>query len=263
LVVTQDRPATFADVLRSEWTKLRTVRSTTYILLTVPILAVGFGAVASGGAGHGYAAMSAADQAKFDPTAISLLTGYLLTQVAIGILGALAVTSEYTTGMIRTSLAAVPRRNRLFAAKATVFGALALVVGEAAAFGAFLAGQPLLSANGAPHDTLTNPQVLRAVVGAGVYLALIGLLGMALGLLVRATAGAVTLLVAATIIVPYVLRPILPTALTNLWPTVAGAQIAVVKNSDALGRWLGFGAMVASVAALLAVALAVFRSRDA
>ena len=109
------RPAGLVDAIRSEWTKLRSVRSTFWTLLAATVLTIGLGALISNGFAGNYSSSSPSDQATFDPTNISL-TGLILGQLAIGVLGVLTVTSEYSTGMIRTSLAAVPRRGRLLVA---------------------------------------------------------------------------------------------------------------------------------------------------
>lgn len=258
--------ATFADALRSEWTKFRTLRSTAYTMLTVMVIGVGLGALISHGTGRRYATMSPADQAAFDPTYNSLQACWILAQLAVGVLGVLVITSEYATGMMRTSATAVPRRTRLLAAKALVAGVAALAVGEVTGFGAFLAGQSLIARTGAPHAALGDPHVLRAVAGTGLYLAVIALYGVALGPIVRSTAGAITALVATTLIVPLLVQA-LPDPLNRwtgrFWPSMAGTRIMTTHHAaHVLGPWGGFALMCAAVAALLAVAFAVFRLRD-
>jgi ABC-2 type transport system permease protein len=258
----RQRPATFADALRSEWTKFRSLRSTWATVLGTVVLGLGLGMLISSGMGESFHAMPPEEQAAFDPTNGSL-TGLIVAQLAIGVLGVLVATSEYATGMIRTSLAAVPRRGRLLAAKAGVFTPAALIVGQAVAFGAFAVGQPVLAGEDAPHAALSDPEVLRAVTGAGLYLTLIGLVGVALGVLVRVTAAAISILVGGALIVP-AFAGALPDVVQKFWPTLAGGRImAVTPNPDALGPWAGFGVLAASVALLLAAAYAVFRLRDA
>jgi ABC-2 type transport system permease protein len=253
-------------ILLSEWTKLRSLRSTAYTLLAMAFLGCGLGILISSGAGEGFPDLTPADRDAFDPTQVSTQS-YLAAQLAIGVLGVLVVSSEYATGMIRTSLTAVPRRERLLAAKAAVFAVVALVAGLVVGFGAFLLGQVTLAATGAPHTTLGEPHVLRAVAGAGLYLAAIGLLGVAVGALVRSTAGGITVLVAVTLLVPAFGQG-LPgewgERLIRYWPTTAGSRLMTVKsNPDLLAPWVGYGVLCAAVAATLVAAFAVLRARDA
>lgn len=258
--------ATFVDAVRSEWTKVRSLRSAAYTLLVTIGLGVGIGSLLSFAGARGYASMSAAEQAAFDPTSRSL-AGYILAQLALGFLGAFVVTSEFATGMIRTSLSVVPRRGRLLAAKVVVFAAVALGVGELVGFGSFVAGQAILRGQGVPHSGLGDPGVLRAVAGSGLYLTVVGLLGVALGVLVRATAGAVGIVVAITFLVP-AFTPALPESWARFvgryWPSMAGREVmAVHHDPHLLSPWAGFGLMCAAVAAVLAVAFVIFGRRDA
>jgi ABC-2 type transport system permease protein len=260
------RATAFTDAARAEWAKLRTVRSTVYTTLATVLLGVGFGALLSLAGARRYTGMTAAERASFDPAATSL-SGHVIAQLALGVLGVLVITSEYATGMIHTSLAVVPGRGRLLVAKALVFTAVALVVGELAGLGAFFAGQSVLAGQGVPHTALGHPHVLRAVTGTGPYLAVVGLLGVAVGALVRATAGALAIMVSVTILVPAFV-PALPDswarAVERFWPTMAGRQIMTVRHdANVLGPWTGFGLLCATVAAAFAVAIVVFRTRDA
>lgn len=258
--------ATFADGVRSEWTKVRSLRSVAYTLLVTVVLGVGIGSLLAFAGARGYASMPAAEQAAFDPTSRSL-AGYILAQLALGFLGAFVITSEFATGMIRTSLSVVPRRGRLLAAKVVVLAAVALVVGELVGFGSFLAGQAILRGQGVPHSSLGDPGVLRAIAGSGLYLTAVGLLGMALGVLVRATAGAIGIVVAVTFLVP-AFTPALPESWARFvgkyWPSMAGRQIMAVQHDPhLLPPWTGIGLMCAAVAAVLAVAFIIFGRRDA
>ncbi len=160
------RAATFGDVLRSEWTKLRSVRSTFWALTATVVLGIGLGAVISAAAAHGYAKSSASSKLSWDPTGVST-SGMAVASLAIAVLGVLCISSEYSSGMIRTSLIAVPKRGRVLAAKSLVFAAVTFVVGEATSFGAFFVGQALISGH-APHAALGDPGVARAVVGTGL-----------------------------------------------------------------------------------------------
>ncbi len=172
------------DLLASEWIKVRSVRST-YLALIVAAaaaLAIGMFSAATVKTSH-------IDFTTFDPVDVSL-SGLLVVQLAFGVFGALTISSEHTTGMIRTTFAAVPRRRAVLAAKAAVTGAIGLVAGEIISFAAFFAGQLLLSRKHL-SVTLADPDVLRAVAGAGFYLLIVTLVGLGLGAIIRHTAGAV------------------------------------------------------------------------
>jgi ABC-2 type transport system permease protein len=171
------RASTFCDVLRSEWTKLRSVRSTFWALAVTVVLGVGLGVVISAAAAHGYARSSVSGKLSWDPTAESL-DGIGIATLAIAVLGVLCVSSEYSSGMIRTSLIAVPKRGRVLAAKSLVFAVVTFVVGEATSFTAFFVGQALISGH-APHAALGDPGVARAVVGAGLSLTALAVLSVA------------------------------------------------------------------------------------
>src|ERR1700761_902951 len=159
------RPATFGDALRSEWTKLRSVRSTFWALSATVVLGIGLGALISTVTAHGYAGSGVSAKLSWDPTNMSL-SGMVIAQLAIAVLGVLCISSEYSSGMIRTSLIAVPKRGRLLAAKSLVFAVATLVVGECTSFVAFFVGQALISGH-APRAALGDTGVARAVVGAG------------------------------------------------------------------------------------------------
>lgn len=258
--------ATFAHAVAAEWTKLRTLRSTTYTLVFTMALGVGLGFLFCAGAATAYPTVSPAEQASFDPGATSL-QGYLFAQLSIGVLGVLVVSGEYATRMILPSLTAVPQRIRLLAAKALVFGAVALGAGLLIGVAAFLVGQVHLREQGVAYATLSQPGVARAVIGFGLYLAAIGLAGVALGVLLRATAGALAVLIAITVVIP-VLVTVLPddweAPILRWWPTTAGAQVmAVVRDPAVLGPWAGYGVLLAFVVGLVGVAAVVLRRRDA
>jgi ABC-2 type transport system permease protein len=174
------------DVLTSECTKLRSVRSTFWTLLITAVTAIG---------GSVVLAFSAAGDAKspFDPVASIYVAWLEYPVLAIGILGILVFTSEFSTGLIRTTFTAVPRRLEVLAAKAAVVGTVALVSGELLSFAAFFLSQAILSHHPA-GVSLADPGVLRAVVSAGIGLFSIALLGAALGAVIRHTAGAVAAL---------------------------------------------------------------------
>jgi hypothetical protein len=187
----------FRTVARMEWQKLRTVRSTWYI---VALFAAGMIGLAMLADGHENDAQLSAGRAAFDPTYHAFL-GLVPGQLLLGTLGVLAVTTEFTSGMIRATFAAAPSRPLVLAAKAAVLGAVTLAAGEICAFAAFYAGQAVLNP-AAPHATLGQPGVLRAVLMAGAYPALIALLSLGVGAIVRHTAGAICALVGVVFVLP-------------------------------------------------------------
>ena len=201
----------------------------------------------------------------WDPTSTSL-SGLVIGQLTIAVLGVLAITSEYSTGMIRTSLAAVPRRGRLLAAKAAVFGAVAVVTGELVSWVAFFVGQLMISGH-QPTASLGQPDVARAVVGGGLYIALIGLMAVAAGTILRYTAAAITAVIGVLFVLPGVLEA-LPNSwrlpVEKYWPTGAGEQVLMVtRDANTLPAWLGFGELALFVAVLLALGYFLLQRRDA
>jgi ABC-2 type transport system permease protein len=258
------RAATFGDAMRSEWTKLRSVRSTYWALIVAAVLGIGLGALISAISANHYATdpgvafhWNAADRS---------LRSLEIAQLAFAILGVMVVTGEYSTGMIRTSLAAVPKRGRFLAAKTLVFTTVALVAGEVISFVTFLVGQALISGK-APSSTLGQPGVLRAVIGAGLYLALLALLGSALGVLLRHAAAAIGSIVALLLVLPGIAAA-LPSSwsqpIEQWWPTNAGQQVAmVIRDSHTLAAWTGFGVFLGFVVVVLVSAFVLLERRDA
>ncbi|MEE1939651.1 ABC transporter permease [Streptomyces sp. TRM 70361] len=255
---------TFAHTLRAEWIKFRSLRSSWYTLACLLGVGLGITFLSMSSAGTQYTDATAEERQDWDPTSLSLTT-YIVAQLIIGVLGTLVVTSEYATGLMRTSLAATPRRHRLLAAKLVVATAVAVVAGQALMFAAFLIGQALLRGQDVPSAGLGDPGVLSAVAGGGLYLAAIALLAAGLGTLMRATAGALTTLVGIIFLVPGLagLFPAWLEGLLDFWPTAgAAAVLATVPDPDYPHPWLNLGGMCLGVAAVLAVAFVVFRRRD-
>jgi ABC-2 type transport system permease protein len=255
--------AGFGGALRSEFTKIRSVRSTYWTLLTLVIVTVGIGTLScvgaiSRGADHG---------PNFDP-AFRSLVGLILGQLIIAVLGALTITSEYATGMIRTSLAVQPRRGTLFAAKAVVFAVVSLVTGLVASFASFFIGQAILSSKHL-NTTLSQPHVLRAVIGGGLFLAVCGLLSFGLGAVLRHTAAAITASIGLLFVI-LILSNFLPQTWqvhVDKWiPFNAGSQIwSTVTDPTAhlFSAWTGFGVFAGYAAIAIAAGLVLFRKRDA
>jgi ABC-2 type transport system permease protein len=219
-------------VMRSEWMKLRSVRSTIWSLVATVGITVGLGVVFCFAYTRRFDQLGLRERLTFDPTAQSL-RGLFLAQLAIGVLGVLVMSSEYATGGIRTTLTAVPQRRAVLAAKALAFGPVAVIVTMLAAFIAFFAGQAVLKSKQL-GVSLSDPHVLRAVLGAGVYLAFVALLGLAIGAIVRRTAGAIATLVGAVLVLP-LLAQALPSPWNNdiarFLPGGLGAALFSVRPS--------------------------------
>lgn len=207
---TSPRGAVIPAVVRAEWTKLRSVRSTVWSLVATIGITVALGMLFCFAYTRRFDRLGLRERLTFDPTAQSL-RGLFLAQLAIGVLGVLVISSEYATGLIRTSLAAVPQRRVVLAAKGIVFGIIAAIVTTIAVFIAFFAGQAVLETK---HlgVSIGDPHVLRAVLGAAVYLTFVGLLGLAIGTIVRRTAGAIATLVGVVLVLP-----LLAQALPSPW----------------------------------------------
>jgi ABC-type transport system involved in multi-copper enzyme maturation permease subunit len=253
------------DVLRSEWTKLRSVRSTVWSLAALAVATVGLGAIITAVSNNRWRTFTLVERLSFDPTSRSL-RGVFLAQLAIGVLGILVITSEYGTGMIRATLTAVPRRPLVLAAKTAVFGAVALVVSEVVTFAAFFVGQSLLKSP-VPHATLGQPGVARAVVGSGIYLAVLGLFALGIGSLIRHTAGAISIFVGALLILPLILNAFpasVQQTLSKFLPlTVLQAMISTQPRPDTFAPWTGLGLMAIYAAVVLVAAGVLFVRRDA
>jgi ABC-2 type transport system permease protein len=264
-----NRVASFGYLLLSEWTKIRTVRSTVWTLIVFVVVSVGLTAVfalviVTSWTGKGSASRDAT--VISDPVSSLLGTGVSLGQLAVCVLGVLVMTTEYSTGVIRASLLAVPKRLPMLAAKATVFAALILVVGEVVTFGSFFVGAAILHS----HVTVTlgDPGVARAVIGTGMVLAVLGVFALAIGTLVRHTAGAIATVIGVVLVLP-ILSGLLPGnwgAHVNAYlPEQAGGLIVQAHRhqGDLLSAWLGFGVFCLWTAILLALAAYLLRRRDA
>jgi ABC-type transport system involved in multi-copper enzyme maturation permease subunit len=256
--------AGFVDALRSEFTKIRSTRSTYWTLLALIVVTVGIGALASAGAASHTQGL---DRATFDATQQSL-AGLYVGQLVIAVLGALTITSEYSTGMIRTSLAVQPRRGVLFAAKALVFAVVSLVTGLVACFASFFIGQAILSSHHL-NATLGQPNVLRAVIGGALFVTACGMLAYGLGAILRHTAGAITAAIGLLFVLT-VLVNFLPGTWqdhVNKWmPAIAGSQVWVTKASSPetlLSAWSGLAVLAGYAAVAIVAGLVLFRTRDA
>lgn len=254
----------FSNVLRSEWTKLRSVRSTYWTAAVAVLASLVIGVLVTVQQEHDLV-RHPDSLGGFDPV-MTALTGFFLVQVAVGALGVMTISSEYGTGMIRATLGAVPQRRALLAAKGLVFLVSVFVATEILSFAAFAIGQSILHPSGA-GVSLGDPGVLRAVFGGGLYVTAVGLLGFGLGALVRHTAGALSaffgIMFASTALVD-----LLPTSwrdhIINYMPINAGSQILSTQPSHgALSPWHGFLVLCCYGVAAVAAATVLITRRDA
>jgi ABC-2 type transport system permease protein len=255
----------FRNVAAMEWRKLRTVRSTWYILALFAAAMIGLAMLVM--SLENYVQMSSADRASFDPTKDVFLLGLLLGQLLLGVLGVLTITTEFSSGMIRATFAAAPSRSLVLAAKAAVLGALTLAAGELSALAAFFAGQAMLKAP-APHATLDQPGALRAVLMAGAYPALIALISLGIGAILRHTAGAICAIVGVLFVLPVLFAPlglsIQNTAQKFLPHVMATNSLTAVRPvANMLSPWLTFGLLYAYAMVTLAVGAWALARRDA
>ncbi|MDX6628390.1 MAG: type transport system permease protein [Gaiellales bacterium] len=252
-------------VVHSEWTKLWSLRSTRWALLVSFVGMAGLGILVSAVQMAHWNQMSAHDRATFDPVDVSL-GGWHLAQLAIGVLGVLLISGEYSTGQIRSTFAAVPHRLPVLWAKAGVYATITFVLMLVGSFTAFLVSQPILRRHHV-ETTLSSPHVLRAVVGAALFLTVTGLLGLSLGALVRNTAGGIATFAGLMFVLPGI-TAILP----NSWgdsidpylPLSAGTDIlAIHPDPTALAAWTGFLLFLGYALAALAVSAVLLVRRDA
>jgi len=277
----------FDSLMMGEWTKIRSVRSTPWTLVIFTVVSLGLTGLFT------WLTLNALNNGRngarssgiiTDPVSFILGTGLGLGQLAICVLGALVITAEYSSGTIRASLLAVPRRYPVILAKALVFAALVFVVGEIVAFASFYIGVALVNGHVVTlhgtigghavtaHHTITvslsQPGVLRAVFGAGLYLTVLGLFALAIGGLIRHTAGAITAVIGMVLVI-FPLAGLLPDSwgahVHAYLPTVAGQLITADKHQSGqlLSPWQGFGVFCAWTALLLGAAIFLLQERDA
>ena len=260
----------FGRLMLAEWTKIRTVRSTVWSLAIFVVGTLGLTALFCWLTVHaiqtGRAPRRTADLLT-DPVSFILQTGLGFGQLAICVLGALTMTTEYSTGVIRASLLAVPKRLPMLAAKCAVFATLIFVIGEIVSFLSFFIGKAVI--HPVVHVSLGQPGVARAVIGTGLYLTVLGLFSLAIGSLIRHSAGAI----AAVIGLVLVAGPLLGLLDSYDWgrhvhdwfPTVAGSYITrIYQASDqVLTPWQGFTVFCVWTALLLAAGSYLLKRRDA
>jgi ABC-2 type transport system permease protein len=249
---------------RSEWIKFRSVRSGPFALSATALVVV-VGAWLLGDANRGsYLAASPAGQAVFDPV-FTVFQAIELAQLFVGALGVTTVTGEYTSGLIRGTFVATPQRAQVLAMRALVFAVVVWACCTAMSFAAFFLGQSVLSP--AKHAGIGDPGVATAVFGAGLYLTLIGLLGMFIGVLMRHTPAALAVLFGLLVIPPIVFTQIPGTITKNLgeyMPDAGERAFHLLQGGAyALGSWQGLGVLAGYVAVATAAAFALILRRDA
>jgi ABC-2 type transport system permease protein len=244
---------TYVNVLRSEWVKLWSLRSTRWTIIATIVVTLAFTTLVSWAIQNSYNDPDF-DRRGFDPTAASMF-GVLFGQLGMAVLGALVITGEYTTCGIRTTFTAVPHRLKVVAAKFLVFGVVALVTGLVTCFSSFFIGQLFFATRDAEAH-LSDPHVLRAVIGGGLYIAGSGMFGFALGALLRKTAAAVTAAAALLFVLP-LLSNVIPGSLgdkiTNYFTANAGGQIMNVLPTDGLAPWTGYAVFTVEWVILLVI----------
>ena len=245
------------DLLRSEWEKLRSIRTTFWSLAIAVVAMVGISAIVAavhtGTSGRGFDALSGA------------FTGVLLAQLAIGVLGVLTITSEYSTGMIRSTFIAAPQRRAVIAAKAGVVGLVTFVVSTIASFASFFVSVAILSSHGT-HLSLGSPGALRSVIGVGLFLGILAVLAVALGTIIRSSAGGIAALVGLLLVLP-TLSQAIPTSIRGsvekFLPANAGQAVFLHTDTGSLSPWIGLLVFAAYAIAGLGIALVMVRRRDA
>jgi len=289
--------------IRSEFTKLRSVRSTYWTIGALFVVSVGIAAIA----GFGIASNlhnNPWNKAGTDAAQASLIAFFELGQLIIAVLGALVITSEYSTGMIRTSLTAMPRRGVVYAAKLIVFGGVALVVSLVTSFVSFFVGQAAMSGSGVsaslfhsvtiprgvnmspppggPNSnlppvyhffgtiTISPGTVLTAIIGSALFVTAVALIAFGLGAIIRHTAGAITSVIGLMFVVPIIIQVALPDTwrwdIMRFFPDAAGRVLSVTTGQTAehlWSAWPQFGVTLIYAAVLVGVGGYLFRKRDA
>ena len=258
-----------AGLLTAEWTKIRSVRSTLWTLLVFVVVAIGFSALIATVISNTW--NSRGDHPNHvtlvtDPTAVLFGAGFGLGQLAMCVLGVIVISSEYSTGAIRSSLLAVPRRIPMLAAKVAVFALLDFVVSAVAVFAVFFITTAILRSH--ISITLSTAGVTRACIGGILYLTVLGMFSLAVGGLIRHTAGAIATVIALVLVVPPLIS-LIPGTIANhvhgYLPTIAGQLVAQSSQqpADVLSPWQGFGIFCAWTVVLLAACGYLLMRRDA
>jgi predicted anti-sigma-YlaC factor YlaD len=251
-------------VFKSEWTKLYSLRSTRYALLATVLMTIGFGIIASAATVSRWGSMTAADKASFDPLSTSLL-GVSFGVLSIGVLGVMLIAGEYTTGMIRSTMTAVPKRLPVLWGKAGVYAVVAFVLAVPSALVAFFAGQAILSGKHL-QIAFSHPGVAGAVLGAAGYLTLVGLFAMGLAAILRNTAAGIATFAGVMFVLPPLIS-ILPSSIANsidpYLPSNAGqAMMQIGQHAHTLSPGAGLAVFAGYVVAVIAAAAVLLVKRD-
>ena len=262
-------PLGFGRLMHAEWTKIRSVPSTMWSLLAFVVVAIGFSTLVAAVIAHQWNAPGNHPnhvRLVTDPTSVIFGAGFGIGQLALCVLGVLVITSEYSSGAIRSSLLAVPHRLSWLAAKAVVFALIDFVLSAITVFAVFYISTGILHSH--VDITLSQPGVTRAVIGGILYLTVLGLFALAVGGLIRHTAGAIATVIALVIVVPPLVS-LIPGTIANhihgYMPTVAGQLVAQTtqESGDVLSAWQGFGVFCAWTAVLLSACGWLLVRRDA
>jgi ABC-2 type transport system permease protein len=260
-----DLKVTQARVIRSEWTKLRSVRSTYWTLFVTLLLVIGIGCLVCVIFNARWPHLAPHERANFDALRASLV-GVNFAQLAVGVLGVLVITAEYTTGMIRATLSAVPKRLPALWAKTLVFAGVALILSLPAVFIVFFAGQAILTGQHI-NTSISHPGVLRSVIGAALYLMVMGVFGLGLGAILRSTAGGISALAGIVFVLPPIIT-LFPSSFANsvspYLPSNAGGALWTIKpDANTLAPWAGFAVFCGWAIASIVIAAFLLRRRDA
>ena len=255
----------FLDVLKSEWIKLRTVRSSWWCLVGAVTGLMAFAIIGGAVANSHYAKLDPVEKLSFEPISFSL-SGGAIAQMAIAVMGVLFITGEYSSGLIRTTFLAVPQRRLVMVAKSVVLALSTYAVTQVVAFAAFFSGQALLHGTGIAAR-ITDPGALRMVIGTGCYLAVTAVFGMGVGCFIRHTGGAVTMVFWLIFVLPGLLQLVPQGIRDNIYkylPSTSGqALFSLHGDSSTLAPWVGFAVYTAWALLLLVGAMALLTKRDA
>lgn len=256
---------TLLSVARSEWIKFRTVRSTIWGTLVLVVLTIGLGVLVTALVRAHFSTMPLTQKLTFDPLSTSLV-GLFFAQFAVGVIGSLFITAEYSSGAIRTTLAAVPNRVRLSMAKLVVLVSSMLVICEIVCVAAFLIGMAIFSGV-VPTDSISSGPVLRAVLLAGANLVLLAVFGFALGLILRHSMACISVFVTLLLV-----APLIGLAFPQSWQNdfqkyepinLGGSMMSVTTKANSFGPWEAFAVLAIYMVVLLVLGVTLLQRRDA